>query len=36
MLQIARIHAEERVLAQDPAYQEMMAQTKYRLFPGLY
>lgn len=36
MLQIARIHAEERVLAEDPAYQEMMAQTKYRLCPGIY
>lgn len=36
MLQIARIHAEERVLAQDPAYQEMMLQTKYRLLPGVY
>jgi protein-S-isoprenylcysteine O-methyltransferase Ste14 len=35
-LQIARIHAEERVLAEDPAYQAMMAQTKYRLLPGVY
>lgn len=35
-LQIARIHAEERVLTEDPAYQAMMAQTRYRLFPGVY
>lgn len=35
-LQIARIHAEERVLVEDPAYQAMMAQTRYRLLPGVY
>ena len=34
--QILRIDAEERLLAQDPAYRDYMGQTRWRLIPGLY
>jgi protein-S-isoprenylcysteine O-methyltransferase Ste14 len=35
-LQIARILAEERVLAEDETYRALMARTRYRLVPGLF
>ena len=34
--QIYRIHAEERILMQDPAYQALALQTRYRLLPFVY
>ena len=34
--QILRIEAEERVLAQDPAYADYMRQVRWRLIPGLF
>lgn len=35
-LYVFRILAEERVLAVDPSYQELMARTPYRLVPGVF
>jgi protein-S-isoprenylcysteine O-methyltransferase Ste14 len=35
-LNIARLVAEERVLMDDPAYREMAARVRYRLFPGIF
>jgi protein-S-isoprenylcysteine O-methyltransferase Ste14 len=34
--QVLRIRAEERVLRQDPAYQALAGQVRWRLIPGLY
>jgi len=33
---IYRIHAEERVISQDPRWPDYFAQVRYRLFPGLW
>ena len=35
-LLIARIFAEERLLGQDPEYQEFMTRVRYRLVPGVF
>lgn len=35
-LHVARIVAEERVLAADPSYRELMLRTRFRLIPGLF
>lgn len=35
-MHVARILAEERVLAADPTYRDLMARTRYRLIPGLF
>lgn len=35
-MHVARIIAEERVLATDPSYRELMARTRFRLIPGLF
>ncbi|MFC5989878.1 methyltransferase family protein [Limoniibacter endophyticus] len=35
-LQIGRILAEERILFQDPAYQEMAIRVRHRLLPGIF
>jgi protein-S-isoprenylcysteine O-methyltransferase Ste14 len=35
-IQIARIHAEERLLSSDPRYAVYAAQVRYRLVPGLW
>jgi protein-S-isoprenylcysteine O-methyltransferase Ste14 len=34
--QFARIHAEERILAQDVEYREYLRSVRYRLIPGVY
>ena len=34
--QILRLLAEERLLSEDPAYQALMEQTRWRLIPGLF
>ena len=34
--EVLRIFAEERILMQDPAYQEHAAKVKYRLVPGIW
>jgi len=34
--QILRIHAEERLLSQDPAYRDFMKKTRWRLIPGIF
>lgn len=34
--QIARIHAEEKLLAQDAAYAALMSRVKFRLLPGVF
>ncbi|MDB5724736.1 MAG: isoprenylcysteine carboxyl methyltransferase, partial [Novosphingobium sp.] len=34
--QILRLLAEERLLGQDPAYREYMAQVRWRLIPGVF
>lgn len=34
--QLLRIHAEERVLLEDPAYRDYAASVRFRLIPGLY
>jgi protein-S-isoprenylcysteine O-methyltransferase Ste14 len=36
LCQIGRIHAEERVLRQDPAWSAYAAKTRYRLLPGVF
>jgi protein-S-isoprenylcysteine O-methyltransferase Ste14 len=36
VLQIARIFAEERVLAEDPAYRQYRTEVRYRLIPGIF
>jgi len=36
VFQFARIHAEERLLAQDGAYREYLRGVRYRLIPGVY
>jgi protein-S-isoprenylcysteine O-methyltransferase Ste14 len=36
LLQILRIKAEERVLAQDPLYTSYAERVRYRLFPGVF
>lgn len=36
VLQIVRIHREERILNLDPAYRDFTAQVRYRLLPGLF
>lgn len=36
IFQFARIHAEERLLAQDGAYREYLRGVRYRLIPGVY
>lgn len=35
-VQILRIHAEEKVLQEDPAYREYSGQVRFRLIPGVY
>jgi protein-S-isoprenylcysteine O-methyltransferase Ste14 len=35
-LQIPRLLAEERLLRQDPKYQDYMATVRYRLMPGVF
>lgn len=35
-MHVARILAEERVLAADPSYRALMARTRFRLVPGLF
>lgn len=36
VFQLARIHAEERILGQDGSYREYLRSVRYRLIPGLY
>jgi len=36
LFQFARIHAEERILAQDGEYREYLRSVRYRLIPGVY
>jgi protein-S-isoprenylcysteine O-methyltransferase Ste14 len=36
ILQVLRVHAEERFLAADPDYRQMMATVRYRVIPGVY
>jgi len=36
VFQFARIHAEERILAQDGEYREYLRSVRYRLIPGVY
>lgn len=36
ILLIARIHAEERVLSEDPEYQAFKSRVRYRLLPGIF
>jgi protein-S-isoprenylcysteine O-methyltransferase Ste14 len=36
MMLVARIFAEERVLAKDPAYASLMSRVRYRLVPGIF
>jgi len=36
VFQFARIHAEERILAQDGEYREYLRNVRYRLIPGVY
>lgn len=35
-IQVVRIHAEERLLGQDPAYAAFQARTRFRLVPGVF
>jgi protein-S-isoprenylcysteine O-methyltransferase Ste14 len=36
VFQFARIHAEERILAQDGEYRDYLRNVRYRLIPGVY
>jgi len=35
-IQVARLNREERILRQDPVYQEFASRVRYRLLPGLF
>jgi len=36
VFQFARIHAEERILAEDGEYRDYLRSVRYRLIPGVY